>query len=348
MPGAFSSGRKVGMPILKVGRDDETWTGEVSTSLMPSFVVMLNWNQKEDTIACVESVLAAGVTPERVVVVDNSSTDDSVEEIVTRFGPSLCLVCNERNLGYSGGMNVGIRHALERGAASVLLLNNDTVIAPTMIDLLSEADESLDGPGILGPSIYYYDEPERLWRLGDRQSRWLPMPLRVKLEMRKVSQSIPVPVDYVTGCGMLVRTEVFESIGLFDRRYFIYYEDADFCRRALDAGFSVWCVPQAKMWHKVSLATRRDKPFFRYHRAVNQIRFYHEHSHGPSPLLRESYIAFKFVKALFEDVLNGDWNLIGPLWKGTMDGYKEQWRRRREPGSVEDVERIRARAQGIH
>jgi len=269
--------------------------------------------------------------------VDNHSTDDSVEAIGTHFDPSLRLICNEQNLGYTGGMNAGIRHAVRHGAASALLLNNDTVIAPTMIEALLEADERLDRPGILGPAIYYYDSPERLWRLGDRRHRWLPMPLRVELEPRKASESDPFRVDYVTGCGMLVRSEVFERIGLFDRRYFIYYEDADFCRRALDAGFSVWCVPQARMWHKISLATRRDKPFFRYHRALNQVRFYHEHTHGPSALLREGYIAFKSVQTFFGDVWHGDWNLIGPLWKGTIDGYREQWRRDRVPGSGQEA-----------
>ena len=80
------------------------------------------------------------------------------------------------------------------------------------------------------------------------------------------------------------------------------------------------------MWHKVSLTTNRDQPFFRHLRSVNQIRFYHEHPHGPSPLLREAYIAFRVVKTMVGDIVRGDWDLITPLWQGVIQGYREQLR----------------------
>jgi len=293
-------------------------------SLDPMYAVMLNWNLKDYTIACVESLLEAGMSKEQIVIVDNGSTDDSVVAISGCFGPALTLICNEQNVGFTGGMNIGIERALALGAASVLLLNNDTIVDQAMIDALLAAGETLDKPDILGPAIYYYDNPDRLWWLGDVEHRWLPMPLTV----RNIPSLSPFRVDYVTGCAMLVRREVFERIGLFDPRYFIYYEDADFCCRARNTGFLVWCVPQAKMWHKISLTTQRDKPFFHYLRASNQIRFYHEHKIGPSPLLREGYIAFKMAKMLCDDLWHRDWSSMGALWRGIVDGYREQWQRR--------------------
>lgn len=289
----------------------------------PLFAITLNWNLKADTIACIESLLVAGLVKGHVIVVDNGSTDDSVSAIRGHFGPDLPLICNEHNLGYAGGMNAGIRFALEQGANSVLLLNNDTVIAPTMIDVLMEAGSTLEGLGILGPAIYYHDDPGRLWRLGDRRHPWLPMPRIVQLDDVEKTDPAPFQVDYVTGCGMLIHRRVFERIGYLDERYFMYFEDADFCRRARDAGYSVWCVPQAQMWHKVSLTAQRDKPFNRYHRALNQVRFYHEHRHGPSALLREAYIFAKVLKTMGEDLRQGEFNLIAPLWRGTIDGYRE-------------------------
>jgi GT2 family glycosyltransferase len=294
-------------------------------SLTPLYVVTLNWNLKEDTIACVESVLAAGVPPEQTVIVDNGSTDDSVETFAARFS-TLHLVCNEQNLGFGGGMNAGIAYALCQGAGSVLILNNDTVIHPTMIETLLTTEQAIHEPGVLGPAIYYDDggDRSRLWRLGDRRHRWLPMPLPVKRSPRSLPTAVPFQVDYVTGCGMLVRRQVFERIGLFDTRYFMYFEDADFCRRAQDAGFTVWCVPQARMWHKVSQTAQRDKPFNRYHRARNQVRFYHEHPHGPFAILREGYIAVKLAKTMLGDIWHRDWDLIGPTCKGTIDGYREE------------------------
>jgi GT2 family glycosyltransferase len=292
--------------------------------MKPLYVVILNWNLKEETIACISSVLAAGAPIEHIIVVDNGSTDDSVEAIADLFGSALPLITNPENLGFAGGINGGIQYALRQGATSVLILNNDTVVDAQMIQTLLEAADNLGDVGILGPAIYYYDDPERLWRLGDIQHRWLPMPMSVRLRGDKLANSPPFQVDYVTGCGMLIHREVFEHIGLFDTRYFMYFEDADFCRRARDAGHSVWCVPSAKMWHKVSLTAKREKSVNRYHRAFNQVRFYREHEHGPSPWLRDGYLFMKVITTTLADVLHRDWDLIHPLWKGTWDGYTEQ------------------------
>ncbi len=295
------------------------------------FVVILNWNLPDYTIACIESVLAAKVAPQRIIVVDNGSTDHSVEALAAHFGSALHLICHEHNLGFAGGMNSGIRYALEQGAVSVLLLNNDTVIDPTMIEILLTAEDALDAPGILGPAIFYHDDPGRLWNLGEIRRSWLPMPVTVRRDPKSLLCAATFQVDYVSGCGMWVRREVFERIGLFDTRYFMYFEDADFCRRARDVGYTVWCVPQAKMWHRVSLTAQRDKPANRYHHTLNQIRFYHEHAHGPSPVLREAYIATKLLKTMLGDMWHGDWNLIAALGRGTVDGYREQWEQRQKP-----------------
>ena len=295
-------------------------------SLTSLFVVTLNWNLADETIASVQSVLAAGISRERTIIVDNGSSDRSTEAFAETFGPTLPLIRNKENLGFGGGMNKGIERALEQGATSVLILNNDTTIDQAMPATLMRASESLNSPGILGPAIYYFDHPDRIWKLGDIRYRSLPMPLSVRLHTRDMVTAPPFQVDYVTGCGMLVRREVFEQVGLFDARYFMYFEDADFCRRARDAGFAAWCVPQAKMWHKISATAQRDKPLSRYHRALGQVRFYHEHMHGPSALLSEGYIAAKLVKTVVSDLWRRDWNLISPLWRGTVDGYREQAR----------------------
>jgi GT2 family glycosyltransferase len=298
-------------------------------------VVTLNWNLAGETISCVESVLDARVPLSRIIVVDNGSTDGSPQAFTTRF-PALTLIQNESNLGFAAGMNAGIRHALAHGAGSVLLLNNDTVISSTMVDTLVEAAEassrSGDGmspPGILGPAIYYHAAPDRLWKLGDVKHRWLPMPTPAHLTKarshgEKGAALAPRPVDYVTGCCMLTHRRVFARIGYLDTRYFMYFEDADFCARARDAGFSVWCVPNARMWHKVSLSAQRDKPLNRYHRALGQVRFYLEHPHGPSAVLRTAYIAAKTAQALLGDIWRRDWELIDPLLQGTIDGYRER------------------------
>jgi GT2 family glycosyltransferase len=297
-------------------------------SYSPLWVVTLNWNLAQDTLACVRSVLAAGVPPEQIAVVDNASTDDSVEVLRAHLQPGVQVVRNRENRGYGGGMNAGIRHSLERGAGSVLLLNNDTIVDSLLVEELLAAADRVAEPAILGPAIFYDDAPERLWRLGDVRHTWLPMPTQVRPDVAALHESDLIRVDYVTGCGLLVHSAVLRHIGLFDERYFMYFEDADLCARALEAGVPVWGVPRARMWHKVSLSANRDRPSSRYHRAMNQVRFYHEHPHGRIAFLREVYIALKVLAQAVEDLWRRDWSMLQPLLAGTRAGYQE-WLGRR-------------------
>jgi GT2 family glycosyltransferase len=290
------------------------------SDLFPLYAVILNWNLPDDTIACVDSIRAHAPPHVQIVIVDNASTDDSLRRFRERFGDSVVLIANSANLGFAGGVNVGIRHALAAGARSVLLLNNDTLVDPAMIARLAAAGQAQPRAGLLGPVIYYHDPADRIWRTADQEHRWLPIPLR--LPDRALTGEQPFPVDYVTACGMLVRRGVFETIGLFDADYFMYFEDADFCRRARQAGFGIMCVPTARMWHKVSLSASKDKPSNRYSMSWGRAHFYRRHPHGPSPALTTLYLLGKVVQTTLADALAGDWDLVHPLWAGTWDGYR--------------------------
>ena len=183
------------------------------------------------------------------------------------------------------------------------------------------------GPALLGPAIYYYDRPNRIWKLGDIRVSWLPVPVGIERLRRYRSYLItqqPFQIDYITGCAMLIHRDIFEKVGYFDERYFMYFEDADFCRRVKDLGFEIWCVPGARVWHKISLSARRDRSYSRYQRIFNQVRFYHEHKHGPSVILREVYMFLQVVKILLMDFRHGEWSLVSPSFKGLIAGYREQ------------------------
>src|SRR4029079_12982058 len=133
-----------------------------------------------------------------------------------------------------------------------------------------------------------------------------PIPLRMA-DRAVASATGPFHADYVTACGVLIRRSVFETIGLFDETYFMYFEDADFCRRAREAGLGIWCVPTARMWHKVSLSARKDKPSSRYAMAWGRARFYQRHPHGPSAALTALYLLGKLVWTTLDDARGGDW-----------------------------------------
>src|SRR5690606_8622720 len=124
------------------------------------------------------------------------------------------------NLGFAAGMNAGTRYALAQGAQSVLLLNNDTLIDPALIHHLADALANDPAAGLAGPVIYYHDAPTRIWRFGDNEHPWLPIPRRVPDAVVTSGSDEPVALDYITACALLARKEVFERVGYLDERFF--------------------------------------------------------------------------------------------------------------------------------
>jgi GT2 family glycosyltransferase len=287
------------------------------------FTVLVNWNLKEDTLACVESLQMAGAMPGTVIVVDNGSTDDSVAAFQARFGSSVIVLETGQNLGFAGGVNHGVPYALANEARWVLLINNDTLVAGNFFNALSQAVElSSERYAILAPLIYYHNEPKRIWYLGDRQIGGTLITHSLFKNQTDTGNLPPiVPVDFVSGCGMLVKAEVFERVGLFDPSFFMYGEEVDFCRRAQKAGFQLACSTQAHMWHKVSLSANRDKAATRYHRICNQIRFYRKHAGQAHQLLLGCFTLLRAMRLAWGDMRHNTRHLIAPLMRGWVDGW---------------------------
>ena len=293
-------------------------------SLSPLYVILLNWNSPEDTIACVDSVIRSTGCGLRILVVDNGSTDDSREQFARHLGNRVEILESKENLGFAGGINLGVGRALAAGAQSILILNNDTIIDKAMIRHLIRTVADHPTAGIVGPVIRHYDDPGRIWRIGDREYRFLPMPLRLSESALSRAGGEPFAVDYVTGCGMLVRSRVFETIGLFDTDHFMYFEDADFCRRARQAGFGIWLDPKAEMWHKVSLSASQQKPAMRYAEAWGRAQFYRKHPHGCLPAFTLLYLVTQSATRTVQALFTRDWNLIKPQLMGFLDGYRNR------------------------
>jgi len=292
--------------------------------LLPIYVVVLNWKLPQETIACVQSVQANHIGDMEIVVVDNGSADCSVEMLKQHFGNTIQLLESSENLGFAAGANLGIQYALCKGAQSVLLLNNDTIVAADMVTRLVSAMAEMPTAGIVAPVIYYQDEPGRVWQIGSQEHRWSPIPFDVSQRALSDVSEAPFRLDYVTACGMLVRRSVWDTVGFFDPCYFIYFEDADFYRRVRAAGFEIWCAPGARMWHGVSLGARKQGPGYRYAESWGRAHFYRTYSHGPSAALTMAHVLFKAVRITLQDLLMRRWELLGPLWRGTLDGLSDR------------------------
>jgi GT2 family glycosyltransferase len=212
-------------------------------------IIVLNWNGLNDTLDCLESLGQLDYKNYKVLVVDNGSVDGSVPVTRERF-PEVTIVENGENLGYAGGNNVGLRYAMAQGADYALLLNNDTVVDPAFLRVLVDEVQAEPAVGIAGPTIYYHERPDIIWSAGGAIDWQRGSTRMVGLDERDEGQfgAEPRPVDFVTGCAMLVRRAVMEQVGLLDERFFAYYEEAEWCVRAARAGYKIVHVPMARMW----------------------------------------------------------------------------------------------------
>lgn len=217
-------------------------------------VVVLNWNGKADTLECLKSIQQIDYPFFEVVVVDNGSQDGSIEAIRESF-PDVMLLATGKNLGYAGGNNVGIRYALDHSADYVLLLNNDTVVDSNLLTAFYQASMDVPDAGVFGAKIYFYTRPTRLWYAGALWRKDIMRFEHVGFDKEDGPQfSDLVETDYVTGCALFARAEVFRNIGLLDEDYFLTYEETDWCYRARAAGFRNMYVPSAMLWHKISVS----------------------------------------------------------------------------------------------
>ena len=216
-------------------------------------IVVLNWNGRDDTVECLESLRAVDYPDHEIVVVDNGSTDDSVEAIRRRF-PEVKIVEIGDNLGYTGGNNAGIRCALAAGAEFVLLLNNDTKVCAKLVSQLVSAAVEHPNAGFFSPKIYFYSEPTRIWFAGGKWSERKAQFIHLGYGMDDSAGAFNAVtvMDYACGCAVLVRTSVIRQIGLLDERFFLVFEDVDWCYRGRKAGFESLFVPDAAVWHKAS------------------------------------------------------------------------------------------------
>ncbi len=222
------------------------------TTSAPVAIVVLNWNNWPETLACVESCRRLTWPNVRIIVVENGSTDGS-EERLRECCPDTEIIQTGANLGFAGGNNVGIRRALETGAAYVWLLNNDAVADPEALTALVEALTDDPAAAVAGSKIYFHDDPERIWFAG---GIWRKGGLRLRqrgaYQLDRGQFDAPCAVGAVSGCSMLLRASAVGEIGLLDDGYFLYWEDTDWCARAGERGYRVLFVPSSRVWHKVS------------------------------------------------------------------------------------------------
>ena len=195
------------------------------------YAVVLNYNGTEDTRECVSSLQQSGYPRLEIVIVDNASPDGSAE-VITRSFPDLPLLRQATNGGYAAGNNAGIRYVLARNADFILVINNDVVVEKGFLEPMVNMLRRDSGIGVVNAKVFYQSAPQEIFSAVGEFSRWLCTGLNKGRDAEACrSTTLECDVDYVCGVLLLIRREVFETIGLLDERFFMYFEDVEFSQR---------------------------------------------------------------------------------------------------------------------
>jgi GT2 family glycosyltransferase len=286
--------------------------------------VVVNWNGGEENVECVDSLLAAGEVAQ-VVFVDNASTHEEWRRVPQQF-PAVEVVRNAHNLGYGGGNNVGIERALALGADAVFIVNNDVVVPRGTVAGLVRALERSPRLGIVGPRVLFKGRPELVWAAGGMLT-WRQNLTTLRGHRRRDGDEWrrDVDVDYVAGCAMLVRREVFEQAGLLDADYFAYTEDVDFGLRAKSRGWSSRCIGSVAAFHAPSSATGGGyNPRRKYMMGVNSVWFLRRWA---GPVAWCKFVVFDVLTlplVWFVGVFRGRGKAVAAKALGIFDGLRRR------------------------
>ncbi len=213
-------------------------------------IIILNWNSCEMTAECIRSLGAMDISDFEIIVVDNGSSDSSADKLLQQF-PQITVLPQGRNLGFAAGCNVGMRHALAKEAEYVVLLNNDTVVAPEFIREMLATIQSDPRIGAVCPKIYFADRPNRLWYAGADFSPWTGTSKhRGWKEVDHGQFDDYEEITQATGCAMLVRCSALRDVGLLDEQFWAYVEDLEWSVCFLKRGYRLVFAPKARLWHQ--------------------------------------------------------------------------------------------------
>ncbi|MBF0502205.1 MAG: glycosyltransferase family 2 protein [Candidatus Riflebacteria bacterium] len=280
--------------------------------------VMLTWNQREMTLEGLTSLSGLDEPRPRVILVDNGSHDGTIEAVHEKF-PDVEILGLPENIGFCAANNRGAELLMQDSEIEYLVfLNNDIEIEKNAISLLTAFMDSTPGASACGPLIFFHEPPEIIWAAGGAIAAdlmWFPPHLRGR---RDPGLHRPRQVDYIHGCSLFVRRTVAERVGLFDERFFIYHDEVDWCLRMKKLGGEIWLVPDAHLFHKVSLAVGQHSPMMIYYTSRNKLLFWWKHGRWSDLPKFYAFHLWKLIR-IFARVRNG-WAYLS-LGKALIDAF---------------------------
>lgn len=285
--------------------------------------VVVNFNGHRDTLRAVESLEAQSTPPDLIIVVDNGSAPQEARLLAEKLSERVVLLRNPVNLGFAGGCNEGIRYAQAHKCARVLILNNDIWAEPDAVASLSRAlDSGADSAAC--PLIVRMDDPNVVWAAGGELNLQTGrFGHRLKGAHRRAAQRSR-RVNFASGCALMVNTEVFREIGLLPERWFLYFEDTEFCAQLARAGRTIAYVPGAVVQHLGQASTSRsDANYYFFWR--NYLLFVLEWMRGPAKVLALTRILATMAAIAGYNVMVGRPRRARMIVAAARDGLGRRW-----------------------
>nr|WP_314622256.1 glycosyltransferase family 2 protein [uncultured Noviherbaspirillum sp.] len=229
-------------------------------------IIILNWNNYHDTVSCIQSLRQMSFFDYQVVVVDNGSSNESVEMLESI--DNIHFIKNEKNLGFAGGNNVAMKYAIEQNFDYVWLLNSDATVKPDCLERMVLAVQNASEVGLASPVIYHQHRPDEIQHCGTRlNSAFDGVDEAADIHTAQKWQEADSGNVILWGTALLISTKLIREIGYLDEQLFAYSEDTDYSLRSSKAGFKNVTVFDARIWHQSTDGLR--KAHFYYYTVRN-------------------------------------------------------------------------------
>lgn len=279
----------------------------------PITIIVLNWNGAKDTARCIHYLKKLEYNNFNLLLIDNHSNDNSIEFIKEQY-PEIEIINNKSNYGFAGGCNVGIRAAIEARSKYIWLINNDAITHEKSLSYLLNKMREDESIGAVGSVIYEMDKPTEIQAWG---GGYINLFTGKSKHCKKGTEKL----SYITGASIFLRVAALKDIGLFDERFFVYWEDADLSFRLTAKSWKICVQPKAKIWHKESSSTgrfsKRRAVLFYSARAIFLIK------HSKTPFFS---IFYGLIDQTIRDLYKSRWPNILGSWEGTVYTLYEKYR----------------------
>jgi GT2 family glycosyltransferase len=302
----------------------------LNQGLLKIYVVILNWNDFEDTDKCITSLLAINDQRIQIVLVDNHSTDDSASLLKEKFN-QIPILISDMNNGYAGGMNIGIRYALDNNADYIILSNNDIEYPSNFLEPMLQLIQSEQSIGIVSPKVLYSLDREKIYCAGADFNlfRGAGVAAFQGEDFSKYGNEVR-EISMAEGSCFLAKKEVFEKSGLFSEEFFMYFEDLEFSDR-VRKNFKIYYTPESIIYHKGGAGSswKNHSPLYYYYYTRNRFIYFKKFSFAIKIYILFYSLLVSLIKTITisMEVLSKksdgkNKERIKSLVKGNVDGLK--------------------------